>query len=265
MYGECWRTGKEEWAHICCAALTAWDGGSRWGISLSRLDGCGNEKTRKLKATKPRNQFLSSTPAIHLVLQSCLVFPNTLASGFWPLCPMPIPIQPMDSALSGTHFLHWESKTKEKKQIISPFLPCLPSGKITTIQIEQALETWGCSTSPERSSRDCDMRRRGNDAENDALLLTAPLSATAGGVQTSSETQGWKLLLKQQYQLLWERMRKATGCHATPGKNGLNKNSKLRATSWPNITLLSTQLTLGNGALSSLPCYSRIYDRKEKQ
>lgn len=74
-----------------------------------------------------------------------------------------------------------------------------------------------------------------------------------------------KLLLKQQYKLLWERMRKATGCYITPGKNGLNKNSKLKATSWPNITLLSTQLTLGNGDLSSLLSYSRIYDIKEKQ
>lgn len=268
MYGECWRTGEEEWAQICCAALTAWDGGSRWDISLSRLDGCGNERTRKLNATKPCNQFLSSTLAIHLVLQSCLTFPNTLASGFWPLCPMPIPIQSMDSALPGTHFLHWESKTKEKKQIFSPCLPCVPSGKIAAIQIGYAskvLETWGCSTSPERSCRDCHMGRRGNDAENDALLLTASLSATAGVMQTSFETQGWKLLLKQQHKLLWERMRKATGCYITPGRNGLNKNSKLRATSWPNITLLSTQLTLGKGALSSLLSYSRIYGIKEKQ
>lgn len=55
------------------------------------------------------------------------------------------------------------------------------------------------------------------------------------------------------------------GCHVMPGKNGLNKNNKFRATSWPNITLLSTQPTLGNGALISLLCYSRIYDIKEKQ
>lgn len=181
---------------------------------------------------------------------------------------MSIPIQPMDSALPGTHFFHWESKTKEKNRIFSPCLPCVPSGKITTVQIDHAskvLETWGCSTSPERSSRDCYTGRRGNDAENDALLLTASLSATAGVVQTSFETQGWKLLLKQQYKLLWEWMRKATGCYITPGKNGLNKNSKLRATSWPNITLLSTQLTLGNGDLSSLLSYSWIYDIKEKQ
>lgn len=160
MYGECWRTGKEEWAQICCAALTAWDGGSRWDISLSRLDGCGNERTRKLKATKPCNQFLSSTLAIHLVLQSCLVFPNILANGFGHSAPCPHQsslwtVLPCQEHTSSTE----RAKLRGKKKIFSPFLPCVPSGKIATIQTEhasKALETWGCSTSPERSSRDCD-------------------------------------------------------------------------------------------------------------
>lgn len=217
MYGECWRTGKEEWAQICCAALTAWDGGSRWDISLSRLDGCGNERTRKLKATKPCNQFLSSTLAIHLVLQSCLVFPNILANGVWTLCPMPTPVQSMDSTtLPGTHFLHWESKTKGKKKIYFhlSFPVCLLV-KLPLFKQSMLLRLWRPEAAPPhlRGAAGIVTRGRwGNDAENDALLLRASLSATAGGVQTSFETQGWKLLLKQQYKLLWERMRKATGC-----------------------------------------------------
>lgn len=161
-----------------------------------------------------------------------------------------------------------ESKTKGTNQIISPCIHCLPSGKIATIQIYHAsrtFEIWSCSRSPKKSSREHDTGRWGNDAENDAQLHTTAPSATAGMVQPSFETQGWKLHLNQQHKLLWEQIRKAMGCHVTPGKNGLNKNSKLGAMSWPNITLLSTQRTLGNGALISLLCYRRIYDLKEKQ
>lgn len=257
MYGECWRTGKEEWAVICCAALTAWDGGGRWDISLSRLKGCGNERTRKLKATVPCNQFLSSTLAIRLVLQSCLVFPNTLASGSQPLCPMHIP-NPAYRQCPARNTLPplTESKTKETNQRISPRLHCLPSGKIATNQIyhaSKAFEIRGCSRWPKKSSREHDAWRWGNDAQPPQEWCSR------------FETQGWKMFLKQQLKLLWEQMRKAMGCHVMPGKNGLNKYSKLGATSWPNTTLLSTQPRLGNGALISRLCYSRIYDIKEKQ
>lgn len=161
-----------------------------------------------------------------------------------------------------------ENKTKVTNQVISTCLHCKPSGKIASTKIyhaSRAFKIRGCSRSLEKSSREHDMGKRGNHTENNAELLMAAPSTTAGVVQPSFETQGWKPLLKHEQKLLWEQIRKATGCHAMPGKNGLNKNSKLGATSWPNITLLSTQPTLGNRALISLPCCSRIYDIKEKQ
>lgn len=74
---------------LCSSNSLRWK--EHMGHFSKQAGGCGNERTRRLKATKPCNQFLSSTLAIHLVLQSRLEFPNTLTGESQPLHPMHTP------------------------------------------------------------------------------------------------------------------------------------------------------------------------------
>lgn len=197
MYGVCWKIGKEEWAQICCAALTAWDGGGRWDISLSRLEGCRNERTRKSKATKACSQVFVlnlghplSPPELSCVSQH---------PGWWVSATLAhAHIQSsLQSMPCNEHPSSADWKTKETNQITSPRFHRLPSGKIVTIQIHlasRALEIWGCSG---KEAGNVTKRGKGTTQKirhNSSWQPHCP--------KPDFETQEWKLLLKRHHKLL---------------------------------------------------------------
>lgn len=165
------------------------------GHFSKQAGGCGNERTRRLKATKPCNQFLSSTLAIHLVLQSRLEFPNTLTGESQPLHPMHAP----NPRCYGQHLARntlpalTYSKTKETREKISPHHHCLLSSKIATVQTF----AWDCSRPDDKSIREWDVQKAREWGRNDAQLTAAPSTTAAGVGQPSFEIHGWKLLLEK--------------------------------------------------------------------